>query len=63
MLQKTFCYSVKADYLILSSHGEYATVPSECDMLTCVFTKEHICEFDTVLSPTEKVFWCPYALF
>ena len=54
-LFKTFCYSVEGEYLALSSDVDCATIPSECDMLICVFTKGHMCQFDTALYPTEKV--------
>ena len=50
-----FCYSLEGWYVALSSSGDHATIPSEHDILTCLFTQGHICQFDTVLYPTERV--------
>ena len=58
-----FQNSIEGEYLTLSSDSDYATLLSEQDMLTCVFTKGHICQFDTALYPTEKVSWCLYTFF
>ena len=31
------------EYMVLSSDSDYATVPSVQGMLTCVFTRRHMC--------------------
>ena len=54
-LQNTFHYSAEGEYMVLLSDDDYATIPSEYDMFTCVFTRVHRCQFDTALFPTEKV--------
>ena len=41
-LQKIFHYSIEGEYLALSADGDYATIPIECDMLTCVYTAKHV---------------------
>ena len=33
---------MEVEYLALSSNGDYATLPSEKDMLLCVFSKGYI---------------------
>ena len=40
-LQKAFQYSLIGEYLALFSDGDYATIPSEHDVLICVLPKEH----------------------
>ena len=40
-LQKPFCYSVYGEYMALLFNGIYVTIPLECDMLACVFTRGH----------------------
>ena len=62
-LQNIFHYSVKCEYLALSSDGDYATIPSECDMLTCIFTRGHICQFSMTFYATENVSLYLYTLF
>ena len=37
VLQKTFHYSVEGEYLTISSNSNYATLPSQYDMLTSSF--------------------------
>ena len=44
----------KGEYLALSSYGDYATLPSEHEMLMYAFMRGHMCQFDIVLYPTEK---------
>ena len=63
LLQQTFCYSFEGEYQALLFDGDFATIPSECDMLTYMFIRGHMCQFDTALYPTQKVSWCLYALF
>ena len=41
-LENTFYYPVEGEYLALSSDDDYASIPSEHDMLTCVFTRGHM---------------------
>ena len=60
--QKAFHHYVDGEYLALSSDSCYGTISSEYDMLTRVFTRDHMCENDTALCPTE-VSCCLYALF
>ena len=62
-LQKTFHYSVEGEYLALSYDGDYATLLSQHIMLTFVFTRGHMCQFDRALYPTENVSNCLYVLF
>ena len=63
-MHKTFQYSVEGEYLALLSDGDYATLPSEKDMLICAITREYICQFDMALYPKEKKFPCVlYTLF
>ena len=42
ILQKTFHYSVKGEYLPLLSNGDYATLLLECDIFTCVLSRSHV---------------------
>ena len=43
ILQKTSCYSVVVNTWLFLSDVDYANLPSECDMLTCVFTMGLMC--------------------
>ena len=36
---ENFLLSVEGEYLAPSSDGDHVITPSECDMLTCVFTR------------------------
>ena len=38
VLQKTLHYFVEGEHLALSSDSDYANLPSEQDILTCVFS-------------------------
>ena len=62
MLQKMFQYSLKGEYVALSSE-DYATLLSGHDILTYVFTKGHMCQLETDLYPNGKIMCCLYALF
>ena len=42
-LQKTFLFLVEGEKLAFSSDGACATIPSECDMLTSMFTRCLMC--------------------
>ena len=63
ILQKAFQYSLEGEYLALSSSNDYATIPSEHDVLAIVFSKEHRWHLHTALYPTEKITWWLNALF
>ena len=63
ILQKAFQHSLVEECPALSSDGDYANVPSDLDVLTCVFTKAHMCRLDTALYPTEKIMCCLYTFF
>ena len=58
VLQKTVYYSVESEYLVLSSYGNYATLWSECNMLTSVYTRRPMYQFYTALDSTGNVSWC-----
>ena len=53
--QKHFWYSLVGEYLSPLSDSDYATFPSEQDMITSILKRSHICWFDMALYPTEKV--------
>ena len=42
-LQKTFNYLVECECLALSPDDDYAIMPLEHDMLTCVFKRGYMC--------------------
>ena len=54
-------WSVEGEYLALSSDSDCATVTSQHNMLTCVFTREHV-NFIQHYIP-QNICWCPYAMF
>ena len=58
-----FQYLLEAEYLDLSSDGNYATIPLKINVLKHVLTQGHMCQLDTALYPTEKISWCIYILF
>ena len=62
VLQMTFHYSVEGEYLALLSNGDHATLPSEYDMLACVFTRETCVKLTEHCIP-QKLYWCLYTLF
>ena len=53
ILQKAFQYSLEGD-LAPFSDGDYTIIATGHDILTCVFTKENVCQLDTAMYPTEK---------
>ena len=61
ILLKVFWYSL--EYLALPSDSDYAITLWEHNILTCVFTKGHVHQFETAFHPTERITWCLYALF
>ena len=55
VFQKKIHYSVEGDCLELLSDADFTTLTSECNMLIYVFTRGHMCWFDTTCYPTEKI--------
>ena len=55
ILQKVFEYLLEEEYLAFSIDDDYAIIPSGHAILTCIFTKRHMCQLDTALYPTENL--------
>ena len=49
MLKRIFQYCLEGKYLTFSSDGDYATIPSEHDVLILTLTKSHMFQVDTAL--------------
>ena len=62
VLHKAFQYSLAGEYPAFSSDSDYATIPSEHDILMC-YHQGHMCHLNTSLYPIMKLLWCLYALF
>ena len=62
ILHKTFYYCVEGGYLALLFDGDHAAIP-EHDMLTSMFMRRHMCQFNRALYQTQQVSQGIYILF
>ena len=46
---------MESEYLVLTYYGYYATLWTECDMLTFVYTRGPMCQFYTALDSTGTI--------
>ena len=56
-------YEIEGTYLATLMEGMFISLPSAIDIKLCLMTAGHLCIFDQVFYPVERINWCIYALF
>ena len=56
-------YEIEGFYLATVMDGMFITLPNALDVRLCLMTNGHLCMFNQVLYPVERMSWCIYALF
>ena len=58
-----FSYVMQGQYLVISKHELYVTVPKDHDIRICMATEGYLCNLKQDLYPIETLEWCVYALY
>lgn len=61
-LKKVFTYELESPYIALRHDGNYLTIPTHDDVLTCTISAGHFCNLNTPLYPTKTTTFCIYHL-
>jgi hypothetical protein len=61
-LRKVFTYEIESPYIALRNDGNYLTIPTHDDILTCTISAGHFCNLNTPLYPTSTTSYCVYHL-
>ena len=56
-------YETEGTYLATLMEVMYIPLPSAIDIKLCLMTTGHLCMFNQVLYPEERINWCIYTLF
>ena len=56
-------YEIEGSYLATVMDGMFIALPSALDVRLCLMRNGHLCMFNQVLYPVERMSWCIYALF
>ena len=64
MLKIQATYELEGNYFATAlMEGMFVALPDATDVKLCLMTQGHLCMFDQVLYPMDRLNWCVYALF